>query len=201
MQDCKPIIKIYEKLSRVSNLDDYKDENWCEEYSNDEYFLYVLCWAAWRLDRQMMVWQKVQRAYSTIGKKLNTYGEVDIKKLKSVYPLQWQQDWLQRLIKYLSERSLATDRFVLELRQMGYKKAHDLLQGIVETDQDKIVNCWLRDIVRLDAFPIDSRIRKLLKQYKIPDDPDLVMDCCVKNSIPIRDFARAVYENAEKLSP
>lgn len=80
------------------------------------------------------------------------------------------------------------------LRKMGYSDARTKLQEIVGTESEKIVDCWLRDVVRLDAFPIDSRIKTLLRKYKIPVDGDFIIECCKENNIPVREFNRALYD-------
>jgi hypothetical protein len=181
------------------NLNDYGDEKQCYDYSTDEYFLWVLCWAGWREKRQEDVWAQVRNIYAKIGKKLNELKPNEIKKICDAYPLGWQKKWANELINYLESKNLTSSDFIDGLRQLGYENARLKLQKIVKTDAEKIVDCWLRDIVKLDAFPIDSRIRKLLKTYGVPDDSNFIINCCNKNNIPIRPLARAIYENADKL--
>jgi hypothetical protein len=78
-------------------------------------------------------------------------------------------------VDYLAKNSLSAQTFAEVLRTMGYENARNKLQGIMETDGEKIVDCWLRDIARLDAFPIDTRIRGLLRKYGIPEDSNFII--------------------------
>lgn len=196
---CNEFIRLFEDLRSGTDLKNYADEEWCSNYQTDEYFLYVLCWAGWREKRQETVWKEVQNQFTAIGKNLSSYGPGDAINLSDAYPLPWQKNWLKKLVAYLTKESLNTQILVEKLRKMGYDSSRNLLQGIMETDSEKIIDCWLRDIVRLDAFPIDIRIRRLLKQYGIPADSDFIIKCCKEKSIPVREFARALYENAETL--
>ncbi|MCW3999896.1 MAG: hypothetical protein NWE93_06630 [Candidatus Bathyarchaeota archaeon] len=180
-------------------MDEYTDKEWCSGYSNDEYFLYVLCWAGWRESRQLAVWKEVKQLYDSMGKVLCSYESNEIVRLETVYPLPWQKKWLNKLVAYLTKNSLSTEAFVEQLKISGYENSRNLLQGIVETEAEKIVDCWIRDIVRLDAFPIDVRIRHLFNQYNVPVDSNFIIDCCKKNGIPVRPLARALYRKAEAL--
>jgi hypothetical protein len=188
---CENILRLLKDLK--VNLDDYKDEKWCENYTLDEYFLYVLCWAGWRPQRQQNVWKEVRKNFKKLNKPLHTFQPADVKKLCATYPLSWQKKWLQKLTNFLIKNSLTTRKFVNMLRKMGYEEARRKLREIVRTESEKIVDCWLRDIVRLDAFPIDSRIKSLLREYRIPVDSDFIITCCKRNNIPIRPFNRALY--------
>jgi hypothetical protein len=197
--DCQNFLRLYNGLKSRVNLNDYDDESWCENYTAEEYFLYVLCWAGWNPERQANVWKEVRDRFRKSGKHIHTYLSADVEKLCDSYPLPWQKKWVKRLVDFLEGNLLTAQNFIDQLRAMGYENARRKLQEIVATDAEKIVDCWLRDIVRLDAFPIDTRTRGLLRKYGIPVNSSLIIDCCKKNNIPIRPFARAVYEQAEAL--
>ena len=192
-------LRLLNDLRSGINLADYSDENWCKNYRADVYFLYVLCWARWRTERQENVWKEVRNRFDELGKELCAFQPVDVERLCESYPLPWQKKWLQQLVDFLSENSLTVQNFVDILGKMGYENARRKLQEIMETDAEKIVDCWLRDIVKLDAFPIDTRIRDLLKKYEIPVDSDFIIERCKQNNVPIRAFARALYDNAGTL--
>jgi hypothetical protein len=196
---CQDFVRLSNDLKSRADLEKYSDENWCENYTADEYFLYILCWAGWRIERQKKVWQDVRNRFGTFSKELRAFQPIDVQELGRAYPLPWQKVWLQRLVDYLVKNSLSAQMFVGILKTMGYENARDKLQGIMETDCEKIVDCWLRDIVRLDAFPIDTRIRGLLRKYGMPEDSNFIIQCCRRNNIPVKSFARALYDNAEKL--
>jgi hypothetical protein len=197
---CKSLVRLVNDLrSKGVKLEEYTDEKWCEDYTDDEYFLYVLCWAGWRVKRQESVWKGVRDSYINIGKSLHEFTPADTEKLCNSYQLDWQRNWLRRIVDFLVNTStpIPARNFVLSLRKSGYEHARSQLQGIVKTSEETIVDKWLRDVVKIDAFPIDSRIRNLLKKYGIPADSNLVIKCCKQNNIPVRPFARAVYANAE----
>jgi len=212
---CESLVRLSKGIELKIKLDDYTDKEWCADLkvdedlghilTTDEYFLWVLCWGPYGEKRLKSVWEKVQACYDGIGKPpLYKLAPTDTKKLRELYPIKWQKKWLSNLVNYLKEEQLSTRNLVSKLRKEGYEEARKQLQGIVspevEEPAEKIVDCWLRDVVKIDALPIDSRIRSLFEKYKIPDDSDFVIKCCKQNDIPVREFARMVYENAEAMS-
>jgi hypothetical protein len=199
--NCQDIVRLSNDLEAYANIERYNDENWCENYSADVYFLYILCWAGWRIERQKKVWQDVRSRFNALGKELCTLQPVDVEELSRAYPLPWQKMWLKRLVDHLVKNSLSAQSYVEMLKAMGYESARNELQGIMETECEKIIDCWLRDVVKLDAFPIDTRIRGLLRKYRIPENSNFIIQCCESNNIPVRALARALYDNAEKLKP
>lgn len=195
--DCQNFLRVVKNLRSKVSLDDYTDNKQLYDYSVNEYFLFVLCWAGWRVERQLQVWKEIHSKFKTFGRELHELQPVDVAKLSELYPLPWQKKWLRNLINFLKVKSITAQGLVESLRRMGYENARKELQGIVQTDSEKIVDCWLRDIAKIDAFPIDVRIRNLLKKYGIPDDSDFIIKCCKQNNIQIRPLTRALYENAK----
>lgn len=196
MTSCEKFYGLVSKLKTTCNLDDYSDSKWCGTFETDEHFLHILCWANWLPERQEAVWKEIRIEYKKIGKTLDRYNSKDLQNLANAYPLPWQKKWVTQLVAYLVSQKLDSTTFVIQLKAMGYDKAERKLKSLMQTTEPKIVNCWLRDIVKLDAFPIDSRIRNLLLKEGIPIDSDLIIDCCHENNIPVRNIARALYSNA-----
>lgn len=64
--------------------------------------------------------------------------------------------------------------FELWIRRQGGEKGRTTLRKVcqVRTQKEgKALDCWLRDRVRVDIFPIDLQVRKVLEKYHLPDDP------------------------------
>jgi hypothetical protein len=103
------------------------------------------------------------------------------------------------LVRHLKSENITAKGLVAQLKIMEYTKVKEKLQGIVDTSSDKIVNCWIRDVLRIDAFPIDTRVRNVLKKYDLPEDSSIIMDWCKSHGISSRIFARAIYDSADVL--
>lgn len=176
----------------VCSIDDYSDREWCDDLSSDAYFAKVLTWAGWRPERQEREWDRIRPAVS--GKSLRA---IDPRKVP--YSLPWQRAWFTRLVGHLRSNRMTTKQLVDSLRRMNHMDAKRTLQRIVQTSEEKIVECWLRDVVKVPAFPIDGRVRDVLNRRHIREDSDLIVECAQELGIPVREFARAVYDNADKL--
>ena len=176
----------------VCQIEQYSDAEWCDDLSSDAYFAKVLTWAGWRPARQELEWSRIRE--TVLQKPLSEMGSHTVP-----YSLPWQRNWYALLASHLRTNRITAADFVTSLRRMGREDAKRTLLRVVHSSEEKIVECWLRDVVRLPAFPIDGRVREVLKRFHIPDDSDLVVECAERLGIPAREFARAVYENAEEL--
>lgn len=175
-----------------SRIEDYSDDNWCEEYPADEYFAFILSWGPLREPARKAVWTRIESILK--GKRLTDLLEGELR-----YPLPWQNRFFSRLVSYLKNNQTSAEEFVRLLHDMGYRNAKATLMQIVQSDSQKIVDCWLRDLVKLDAFPIDSNVKRVLKRFRIPADSDFIVQAAQSLNIPVRQFARAVYDEADSI--
>jgi hypothetical protein len=197
--DLIEIEKLWNDLRNLPKfkIEDYEDKNWCEDsFSEDEYFAYILTWAGWNLPRQNREWKRVKEALDKCGG--NLLGIIDPQNVH--YSLPWQNKWFTGLVEHLKSENITAKELVTQLKTMEYEKAKNKLQGIVKTESDKIVECWIRDILRIDAFPINTKVRNVLKKYDLPQDPSIIMGWCKRRGINSIIFARAIYDNADCLT-
>jgi hypothetical protein len=180
------------KLAAGSHMRKYSDDEWCEGYPADKYFAFVITWGPLKEAGRKIIWKRVSRAIG--NRKLS---EIDPKEVK--FGLDWQNKFFRNLVRYLKSKHMSASDFVAVLRTKNSREAKSFLKDIVQSHSDKIVECWLRDIARVDAFPIDSNVRRVLKRYHVPDDSDLIVKCAQSLNIPVREFARAVYGEADRL--
>lgn len=118
------------------------------------------------------------------------------------YPLSWQNEWFHHLVQYVKDRGLTAEGLASQLRERDFSSAREELQRIVKpkSDRTKIIDCWIRDVLRVDSFPIDERVHEVPGAWNIEPDPLAIVDCCRKLDIAdIRPFARAVYSNSDYL--
>jgi hypothetical protein len=191
---------LWDAVRSLGPLEDFSDENWCEEITSpDIYFLIVLTWGAWNESRQAQVQQGVLEGFQGMGKPLHRLGAEDVKLLASCYPYPWQRAFLHSMVGYLkrNQTSLAvlTGRFL----NGGPRSALAEMELAMGTRATKIAACFLRDCVRLDVFPIDSRVGKVLEKYGLPGDSWAIAEACERLQLPTRVFARAVYRRSSDL--
>jgi hypothetical protein len=158
-------------------------------------FLAVLSWGPHKVERQLAVWKKVKAKYEEIGVPLHKMSSQQTEALVDCYPLKkgWQGKFLRGMALYLRNTGKSLDEVAGALREGGSGFARAVLQDIFGTTSTKVVDCYLRDILLLDAFPIDSRVRKVLAKYSIPPDPAAIVAVCNKMGIDVRILARATY--------
>lgn len=186
-------------------MEDYQDENWCDEWSPDTYLLQVLTWGGWHETRQEQVWVEVMNVYKDLAKPLqelkplNTLGPEDLQELKDAYPYKWQKSFLGTVVSYLQRRGTTLTDTVQSFRVLGPKLSLAEMEIAFGTTSTKIASCFLRDSAKLDVFPIDSRVKEVLDHRGLPADSWAIMEACERLRIPTRVFARAVYSRSAEL--
>lgn len=198
-----------EKISHLwsSVPDDAEDkyaDNWLEadfgKLDSETGFLCVLSWGPHAVEKQKAVWKRVKAAYDEVGKPLHKLSKEELEKLVGCYPLKrgWQGKFLRGMVLYLGNSGTSMEDFAARLKAAGAPAARAVLQDILDTSSTKIIDCYLRDILLLNAFPIDRRVAETLKKYHIRPDPYALVAMCEKMDIPPRIFARAVFSMPPK---
>ena len=106
---------------------------------------------------------------------------------------------MQNLHRFLDENESTLFELRADLRRAGPFEARALLQNILRTQSNKIIDCYLRDFVRVDAFPVDRRVERTLEAFGLVADGLAMVALCRRNKIDPRVMARAVYWNADTL--
>jgi len=181
--------------------DKYADDWLKAEYGkldDDRGFLAILTWGPHPAARRKAVWAKVNATYVELGTPLHKLSSDQREKLVSCFPLRkgWQGKFLRGMILHLGNSGLTMEEFAGKLKEAGPGVARAVLQDVFGTSSSKVIDCYLRDILLLDAFPIDTKVRKVLSKYSIPPDSYGIVAVCQRMDIPVRILARSVQDMA-----
>lgn len=189
-------------------IEEYSDDEWCEEYASlDEYFLEVLTWGPYPPNRQRKVADSLISVFRSVGRGLDELSEADLDRLIELLPLRnarggrqgWQQAYLRRLVTYLRAENITLTQFVGLLVKLPPASARAEFQRVLNTDEEKIPGCFLRDALKLDLFPIDRHVGTVLEAWGLPWDSSAIEASCSAHGIPTRVMARVVVSNADEL--
>jgi hypothetical protein len=106
------------------------------------------------------------------------------------------------LVRHLRSKGLTFDAFCDNLKIEGDESPQHAmidLMNACNASSSKIVECFLRDCIKIDCFPIDLRIKRILKSYHIPEDSRKIVECCRELNINPRFFNRAIFTEYERL--
>jgi len=170
-----------------------------EGLSADERFLWILSWGPRAPAQNSRVFAAVKQAYREAGKPLHQMSSKEVEKIAHCYPLRkgprgWQGRYLRNLSLHLRNRGLSVEQLETALKMEDPFVARAVLLDILEAKAGKIVDCYLREVLLVDAFPIDRHVERVLAKYNIPADPVAIVAICRKLNIPVRVLARATFE-------
>lgn len=163
------------------------DDVWLSNMSIRDKFLYIISWGPWRIEREDQVFEQART--KAMGKKLTKVGKL--------YPLDFQNKFFKRIVKHCNGDLRG---FFTSLRKLEPKEAREELYRVADVKTySKIITCMLRDISKVDCFPIDRRVARLLKKYGFPKDEDAIVKICRSGNIDPRILNRVMYLYEEEL--
>jgi len=200
---------IEDKISKLWNsvpedAEDKFSDDWLQpEYGNlnpETGFLAVLSWGPHKEQRRKAVWAKVSAKYGELKTPLHSLSSSQTEALVNCYPLKqgWQGKFLRGMTLYLRNSGKTMEEMASELHAGGSGFARAVLQDVFGTTSTKVIDCYLRDVLKMDAFPIDTHVRRVLSKYGIPADPNAIVAVCNKMGIDVRILARATVAMDEK---
>ena len=201
----KPLIRlreVYDKLRLEYNRCD--DDSWMKDINNwfgideternipDYYFILNLCYGPWREKRQKEVWQ-------TVHKRFKEHFKGDLRQIDDVlgFPLAWQEKRARRLRNYLKKKGVSFAKLLQLIKSKNGLVIRNGFRKVIgaSSDATKTISTFIRDYLRKDVFPIDSRIEKMLSYLGLPRDEDMMVVLCKKVGVNPRILNRMLYKH------
>ncbi len=175
--------------------------------SADREILRIVSWGP-HLERfQKRVEGKVLLEYRKLGRPLHKLTSEEARSLGSLYPLskhqggsRWQMSFIQSLVRFLRKHNLTMLELKHSLKDDPPEVAELVLQTALGTTSTKIVHCYMRDCLKLEAFPIDRGVEDVLKRAHLSKKPWPIIYSCRRQGIPVRVLARACYSYSDDLA-
>lgn len=148
----------------------------------DEWFLHFLTWGPWGEDEGMCKRSRVE--LRRLGSPLGRINGRSVRKLIGVWGGQATRyprysegagKWLLGLNRYLRVADQSMKSFESRIRRLGWVRGRNELRRICDVwsgREGKALDCWLRDRLRVNSFPIDVRVREVLTKYKLAEQPN-----------------------------
>ncbi len=209
-KDLPNIAALYDRVSKRS-LRRYSDEEWLDEDlkgPKELAFLHVLCWGNYNQNARLSQWSRVKETFLKYHRPLHELNDKQIEGLGYFLSLakdkrrQWPVNFLKNLVRHLRSSDLTFDAFCDILKKESVESPQfaivDLMNAC-DASSSKIVECFLRDCLRIACFPIDLRIKRILQFYQIPADSRKIVECCRQLKINPRIFNRAIFMEYKRL--
>lgn len=111
------------------------------------------------------------------------------------YPLDWQNKMLDKMVRLLQLNDIFFKEYCEWLintadgqysrarftSDMGYKKL------------PKVLSLFVRDKLKLPAFPLDRHVKRVLDDFEIPHDEEFVVQLCKKASVNPSQLNRWIF--------
>ena len=158
----------------------------------DYSFVLNQCFGPWRPKRQKEVWQTAYKIFKEDckGDLRNATDSVDMG-----FQLNWQKERMIKMSKFLNKNKLSFTEFIKETENMNGVTVRDEFKRILGSVTTKTISTFIRDCLRKDVFPIDTRVQKILSYVGLPVDEDMMVYLSRKVGLNPRVFERMLYKH------
>lgn len=192
----------------------FGDERWSYKqgfeasWNADRWFIHFLSWGPWQ--STWSLWEGMDRRYTTIGRPIGKLSEAQARSVargmgRLGHTFQAHVEaYLVGLNEFLASRGLGMVAFENSIRNLGWRKGRRHLRmacGVGEGSNAKVLDCWVRDRLRLRSFPVDSVVRAVVTSsaYGLPVDSDKLVELAHAVGRNPRFVARATWQFGSEL--
>lgn len=204
MQFFNRVGDIFELLNESCNTDRrHSDEKamevvnrWAEvkpehQHIPDYYFLLNVCYGPWVEKRQKGVWTKAYTRFKEVC-------DGDLRQVSDTedlgLPFRWQVQHIHKVAAFLRAKGFSFREFLDSLQGKTGLQVIDEFRGILGTKSTKIVSTFTGDYLKLEVFPIDSRVDAMLSYLGLPRDEDMVVKLCRAHAVNPNVLNRMLYD-------
>jgi len=206
LEEVEKIKAVYTRLRPIHNAhgecEDRRAEDNTRQWlgalavkSPDHWLLTCVCYGPWREERQKEVWQRAGPRFEVnLGGDIRNIAEHNVRTLG--FPFDWQREWLVSLSNYLRKQGKSFEELVKTLPKDGLEARDELLKALgVKGDKSKILSVFVRDCLKRDVFPIDTRVQFLLSTLELPQDERELVRLCQKAEVSPSVLNRMFYSH------
>lgn len=120
-------------------------------------------------------------------------------------PAPWMKSRLCGMADILNGRNMSMADYVAELQRLEHSALPDQpspalnkIRADLRAGEAKTLSVFVRDCVKGNCFPIDSRVRRLLQAYEIPEDEEKLVSMSLALGKDPRRVARMFYESGSQ---
>ena len=166
----------------------------------DEAFLTCVAAGPWNWSRRQAV---AKEAIDWVHKwegELHNVLHYDLK--YGVFPFEWQHNYVQQMIIYLRINHVSLTNMVVRwLSDKDEWRNHikEFFHMCDASDKgSKVLWLFVRDFLKLPAFPIDRHVSRNLKELGLPMDSWLMVELCEKAGVDTNKIARGLFSGTLK---
>jgi len=162
-------------------------DQWWSFPDADTALLTVVAWGPWVVQRQEKVAK--QAILKAAGRKIHELPP-DIK----LYPLKFQNQIINRMTRYLQSKGISLEGLCVKLRKYNANTVRRFLLAVTGLRKSKVIECFIRDYLHLDSFPLDRWAIRTLRKFGLPTDERKIVKLCKEARINPRELNRQIYE-------
>jgi hypothetical protein len=184
----------FEILKKLDQINSRYDGSWMGSNSSKA-FLISLGAGPWKEKRRYNV-QKFALDWF-ISKNVSDLKYIEFRDSEKVFPFEWQNKFLFRLINSLHEDNITFDLLCDKWKSESYWEASlkELFSRCgTSSEGSKVLWMFARDFLNIPSFPIDRWVRRTLESNNLPLSPFEMVYLCQEKGINPNSLNRKLFE-------
>lgn len=174
------LIDLYNSLDNIELFD------WLDGLSYSQAFVVSIGAGPWKIKRR----EKIQ---GEALKWLDNRDLFDVKETVNCFPLDWQNKMTQNLISSLQKSyQWHMEKFCSTLRLQDHNYARKTFYNACGSNGTKVLSLFCRDALKIDSFPIDRHVRRILQENNLPIKEEKMISICKASGLDPRKVATAL---------
>lgn len=157
------------------------DERWLPKDPNNA-FIICIGSGPWKTKRREQVQQKVLDWFAS--KEVSDFSEISLIDVPNIFPFKWQNQMLFNLITNLKSEEQNFKKLCsfwrLTRETENWREAIKNFFEYTDTPKgSKVLWLFVRDYLKLPAFPIDRHVSRNLKKLGFPENSWYMVEACL----------------------
>lgn len=148
---------------------------WLKGRTYSEAFVICIGAGPWKFERRKKIQGEALR-------RLEKRDLADLKPAVKWYPLSWQNDFVNNMIKNLSINNLTMNKLCCKLACSHCTKpelAREYIFNFAGCPKgSKVLSLFCRDGIGIPSFPIDRHVKRFLVKYNLPTNEGKMIKLC-----------------------
>jgi len=178
---------IMQKLA--SSLDTTPFE-WLKGRSYSDSFVICIGAGPWKFTRRRVI-------QGMALKKLCSRDISEIFRTINWYPLEWQNNFLDSMRKYLINNKITMEKFCSSLNKNEARNKIFSAAGCPHGS--KVLSLFCRDVLKVDAFPIDRHVKRFLEEHNLPANEQSMIKICHNAGLDPCEVAVGIVRKASNM--
>ncbi|HEC72412.1 MAG: hypothetical protein ACTSW7_01540 [Candidatus Thorarchaeota archaeon] len=199
MKPSKDSVKKFLNLIPTNTPKEELEDPWLDNLSYSHAFLVCVGAGPWKEARRRQVQANALRCFKNLG--IEDLRDIPMETEIDWYPFKWQNEYVVMAASLVKmERGLTFEKYCERVSEEGLDNQffYDMImvcsKDTNKKKYSKALSLFVRDKLKLPAFPLDRHVKRVLDDFEIPHDEEFVINLCKEHGVNPSQLNRWIFK-------